>query len=72
MAGAGKVPEMGAEQARCEVVGREDVEMVVVEEPRAELGDGGGWTGQVDKRRTWRGSAMAKMGWRWSRLWDRS
>ena len=67
MAGAGEAPEMGAEEARCETGGREYVEMVV-EEPRAELGtgdsDGGG---QVDKRKTWRESAMARMGWRWSR-----
>ena len=84
MAGAGEAPEMGAEEARCEVGEREDVEMAVEEpraelgeredvemaeeEPRAELGDrdsdGGG---QVDKRKTWRQSAMAKIGWRWSR-----
>ena len=70
MAGAGETPEMGNEEMRCELGEREHVEMAV-EEPRMELGDGvGEVVRQVEKRKTWRESAMAKMGWRWSRQGD--
>ena len=67
MAGAGETPEMGTEKMRCELAEREHVEMAV-EEPRVELGDGvREVVRQAEKRKTWRESAMAKVGWRWSR-----